>query len=184
MSKLISVLYQEHKGLKRLLSLMKENLVRLQREESIDHSLLEDSVHYIEVYVDSYHHPKEDVFYQYIIDHKLDSNRVFQHKLDDHDDIKKITQDLKQVLHSINLDIIVSRSSLINELEAFIHVSNNHLNDEEHNTFPLVEKLLTEEDWHNVALLMPEYCEDPLFGRNLKEDYLDLSHRLASFEVC
>jgi len=163
---------------------MKEKLVRLQREESIDYSLLEDAVLYIESFVDGYHHPKEDIIYQYIIDHDLDNNRVFQHKLDDHDDIKKITLDLKQVLHSINLDIIVSRNSVINELEAFIHVSNNHLNDEEHNTFPLIERLLNDEDWLNIAQLMPEYCEDPLFGRNLKEDYLDLSHRLANYEVC
>ena len=121
MSQLISSLYLEHKGLKKLLSLLQQKSDNLAQEKPIDFNLIEDVVMYIENFVDSYHHPKEDVIYQYIIDNNLDDSNEFQTKLNDHDDIKELTQHLKQVLHSISLDVIVSKESLNSQLKNFIY---------------------------------------------------------------
>lgn len=176
-------LNKEHVALKELLALLEWKLQLLEEDKIVDYHVLEEAIMYIENYVDLYHHPKENIIYQYIIDKKLDKKNSFKQKQHEHDLLKNVTEELKQSLQSITLDIIISKHTFITQLRDFIDGLKVHLDEEDHETFPLITTLLTDDDWDKLATMMPKYNDDPLFGKQQKKEYLQLYKSLKNFNV-
>jgi len=175
-------LRQEHKALRQLILLLQRKLNMLENDIPLNYRLIEDVINYIEDFANAYHHPKEDVIYHYIIDHNLDDRGQFHKILQEHKTLLPLTQSIKATLHSILLDIIVSRETFISELSTFIEAQKAHLDSEDQCVFPLIEPLLNEKDWVIILQNLPEKVEDPIFGKEIHSSYQDLYNRLQIVE--
>ena len=178
MNEVMKVLRLEHRGLGQLLGLLQNKLRRLEQGILPNFNLLDDVIRYIESYATLYHHPKEDVIYRYIIERQLDDKGQFIDIMQEHHTLAQNTHNLQEALDAILHDTIVSRDELITLLRQFIEAEIHHLNTEDTVVFPLIEELLTDEDWVTITPLIPTQKDDPLFGKKVKEEYRDLYNRL------
>lgn len=180
MSNIIKDLREEHKGFRELLALLQKKVDMLEQIIPIDYKILADAIHYIEKYAGLYHHPKEDIIYDYIIDNKLDNKDFFAKTIKEHDMFKQLTQQLSTSLDSILLDVILPADVFCSQLKHFIQAEKSHLDKEERLIFPLIESLLVDKDWEIINEKIPSQIEDPLFGKMVNEEFLDLYKRLQT----
>lgn len=179
MNDIMKSLGLEHKGLGQILELLQNKLRMLKEGTPPNFNLIDDAIHYVENHASVYHHPKEDVIYQYIIDQGMDVNGEFSKIIQEHHTLAQNTHKLKEALDAILLDIVVPNNNLVDLLDRFIEAETNHLNNEEAVLFPLIEELLGDEDWSIISPLMPAQRDDPIFGRQVKKEYQELCNRLA-----
>lgn len=179
MNDIMTSLRLEHKGLGQILELLKNKLRMLKEDKPPNFNLIDDAIHYVENHASVYHHPKEDVIYQYIIDQKMDAKGEFSKIIQEHHTLAENTHNLKEALDAILLDIVVPKNNLIDLLDRFIEAEINHLNNEETVLFPLIEEMLGDEDWLIISPLIPAQQDDPIFGRQVKKEYQELCNRLA-----
>lgn len=182
MNQLMKDLYREHKGLKKLLEFLQVKLHMLEKDLPIKYRLIEDTLDYIENYLNIYHHPKEDIIYNYIIEHGLDTKEYFAKTVKEHIQIGYIVEPLNATLRSILLDIITPKEVTIEQLSNFIQAQQAHLQYEESLIFPLAEAILDEKDWAIIEQSVPVQINDPLFGENVRAEYEDLYHRLREID--
>jgi len=173
----------EHRGLRQLLALLQCKLQRLEQGDSPDFNLIEDTINYIENYLERYHHPKEDIIYQYIIKHNLDSQGKFAKAVKEHSTFKQLTQPLRTTLQSILLDIIIPNEVSAHQLKTFIEAQQSHVDYEDNYIFPLIEQSLSDKQWAEISLLIPKQEADPLFGEHVHAEYNALYLRLRDMET-
>ncbi|MEW6984464.1 hemerythrin domain-containing protein [Colwelliaceae bacterium 6471] len=178
MNELMKDLRREHYGLRRLLALLEAKLHMLEQDIPPKYSLIADTIDYIESYIERYHHPKEDIIYQYIIDNDLDRTKDIANIMKDHKTISQTTKPLKATLDAILLDIIVPKETTIEQLRAFIQTEQAHVELEDNLIFPMVESLIDDKGWKIIAQSVPKQDEDPLFGERVRAEYQDLFIRL------
>lgn len=179
----MSELRQDHKGLHQLIALLRTKLEKLNQGKTPDFSLMEDAINYIENYAGVYHHPKEDVIYNYIIEGQLDQQGLFAEIVHEHKTFVQITNRLKEAIQSILMDHIVPRDLFIEQLAEFVQAEQNHLEREDSVIFPLIESLMTDKDWATITQSIPAKIEDPLFGEQVKAEYNELYRRLLEAEA-
>lgn len=179
MNEIMQTLTLEHKGLAKLLDLLKGNLKALKEGESVDFNLLDEVIRYIENHASHYHHPKEDVVYHYITDNGLDTSGDFEKVIEEHQTLATNTQKLREALDGILMDTVVPKTTLIDLLDQFITAEIDHINHEESQIFPAINEILSDKDWEKVSVTLPEKREDPLFGKQVKAEYQDLYQRLS-----
>lgn len=179
MNEIMKSLRLEHKGLGQILDLLKNKLRMLKEGKPPNFNLIDDVIRYVENHASRYHHPKEDVIYQYIIDQKLDAKGEFRKIIQEHHTLAQNTHNLKEALDAILLDIIVPKNNLIDLLDRFIGAEISHLNNEETVLFPLIEEMLSDEDWLIISPLIPAQQDDPIFGKQVKKEYQELCNLLS-----
>lgn len=182
MHKLMRTLRQDHLGLRKLLALLAHKLQRLQQGIPPNYALIEDAINYIENHVSRYHHPTEDVLYRYAIEHGLDEHKHFATIMAEHKTLIEQTQTVKSSLQSILMDIIIPREEFIGQLKDYIQAEQSHMDKEDSLIFPLLDKLLHEDDWLKITNRLPEQLEDPLFGKGVQQEFQNLYKRLAEIE--
>lgn len=170
MSTIMSQLHLDHLNLSRLLEVLKDKLEDLKAGERPDYQLILDVVTYIVDYADAYHHPLEDQIYDYAIHQYPSSKQALSEVEAVHKQIRKDTHEFQQLIENILMDSVVSMDVFNQRLEDFIRQQYDHLNQEEGNVFPLLEKLMQDKDWLNIQAKL-QTRDDPLFGDNVAEEY-------------
>jgi len=64
MIEIIEILRQEHRDIKKLLCLMEQELTVFDRGERPDYDIFGAIIEYFKKYLDTCHHPKEDIIYE------------------------------------------------------------------------------------------------------------------------
>lgn len=183
MHRLMRELRQEHMGFHQLIALLSAKLSKLNQGIQPDFNVMEDALDYIDDYTCVYHHPKEDIIYNYIVDHQLDNQGLFAAIIQEHDKFPMLISHLKQAIQSILNDTIVPRDVFISQLTEFIIAQRNHLEHEDKIIYPLVDSLLTEQDWQAISATLPPQGDDPLFGKRETTKYKELYRRLIEAEA-
>lgn len=180
MNAILDSLHQDHKNFAKLLGFLSEQLERVQHEGIPDFELLLDVVDYIESYPDLVHHPKEDIiFARYLETHDDGNAQIVMALMEDHRELKGMTAALRSSLEGILHDAPLERESLAQQLAGFLDRQWKHLNAEEADVFPMLQRVLSQEDWEAVVAEFPEKA-DPLFGGNLQQQYQSLYDRIIS----
>lgn len=182
MHKIMVELHQDHTHLSRLLKMLVRHVIVLQDDGDPDFEMMIDIVEYIRHYSDFYHHPKEDQVYQ-VFKESADQAahiQIVDGLLDEHQKIPAVTIAFQQLLNgALNGSIIIGRDELSDRITNFIDIQMNHLNIEEKTLFPLINKLMTDNDWAKVEAQIKEE-NDPLFGSRVEERYESLHKRIES----
>jgi hemerythrin-like domain-containing protein len=83
--------------------------------------------------------------------------------------------------HGRGHDGVMSRAELETQGREFIALQRLHLNLEEAEAFPLLDKVLTEEDWKEVEAHQPRH-DDPVFEKPDQLRFSSLFHYLEKAE--
>lgn len=174
----LATLHAEHRYMATLLKLADDQLESLSAGETrVDSRVLYESLHYMTHYPDAFHHPREDLVYQRA--GELDKSIA-----DDVDTLQR-EHDYLAEQGAKSLQKVVSwqegelaLAEAVESAREYIDAVYRHMNAEEKLVFPQIEKLLSEEDWHELEqedLLTP--VADPVFGPKIGRQYRNIARK-------
>jgi hemerythrin-like domain-containing protein len=140
--------------------------------------LMHDVVSYLREVPDSSHHPREDVAFACLLRHlpelRLQVNRLLQ----EHRVIAVAGDELLSRLDEVTGGAVIERATLEAAAATYLAYYRHHLAREDADILPRAGRMLTAQDWAQVAQAVPRE-PDPLFGPSLHERYRDL-HKLLN----
>ncbi len=173
---MLSTIHNDHVNMSLLLKILREKIALLEKDERIDFRLIKTIITYLKSYSDKYHHPMEDVIYDYYINNFDVPSAISDRLPEEHKMLKKMTIELDELLTMILLDAIVPKEQCLKKLSNFVELQSTHMAYEEQQILPLIKKSLSAEDWSKIEQQWQhqEYS-DPLFGENISEQYRKLA---------
>lgn len=173
---LIESIYKEHGYINRIIQLLDSKLSRLEDEKSVNYNVIRESVDYLSLVAEKVHHPKEDMIYQYYVDH-YGKHEGLANLLIEHHTLSGDTEDFSITIEMILNDAIVPKERFKEQLKAFTCRIRQHLELEEKEILPFLKTHLTVADWKELESHWVE-VEDPVFGRQVNKRYLELAGRV------
>ncbi|MBY6188070.1 hemerythrin domain-containing protein [Marinobacter hydrocarbonoclasticus] len=173
---MLARIHTDHAHISTLLSVLAGKAQRLKAGQEVNLSVVRDVVDYLQRYADQSHHPMEDILYQYYLDKVGDTQQGEVHRLAiEHGKLREATDQLFDTLNMILNDAVVPRERLIEDIEDFVALQRNHLEQEEVRVLPLLERSLGEQDWEQIhRLVASKLVDDPLFGETGDREFEDL----------
>lgn len=173
---MLKIIHNDHANMSLLLKLLRKKIRLLEEDKKIDYRVIKSIITYLRHYADQFHHPLEDLIYEYYISYRVVPEAIATRLSTEHQTIKKVTIELDELLDIILLDAIVSKDVFIEKLRHFVDLQSAHLAYEEKEILPLIAESLSADDWKNIEQQWQhnEYS-DPLFGDNVSEQYAALS---------
>ncbi|MGH1373895.1 MAG: hemerythrin domain-containing protein [Cellvibrionaceae bacterium] len=162
----------DHYHISRLLKCLQRNLETYEGANAwAEHlSLILESLDYIKVYPEHWHHPVEDKIFAYIAKHYPQHANVVAALHAEHKDLEALTKELNTMFEAIANDTVVSREELSRLTRKFLQRQISHIDRENEMVYPLLSNCLTSDDW-TILQGQIDQVQDPLFGDNLKKEY-------------
>lgn len=174
---IISELHQDHVNLNKLLMILRQKVVKLREGQHPNFNLMADVINYIANYADGFHHPREDKLYEYLSSRDSLLDEKLQKCVEDHLTLKHASLHLQEKIDGILHDAVLPMQEFANLLEEYVLCQTEHLNFEEGEIFPLIEKLVSEAEMTKLEAQLP-MPEDPLFGEKRAQEYMELYREL------
>ena len=165
---MLNRLLLEHDHILRELNLLELQYLDMCRGNTPDYSLMRSIIVYIQEYPEQIHHPLEDMIYSMILE-RIDGVDFVQALIAEHTKLEVVTRELKKTLESSSRDP-AARDRLKQQLSDFLVGQRQHIYTEEVKVYPLVQSVLTEQDWRRLHKMIP-ILDEPIFGRRTREDY-------------
>lgn len=127
-----------------------------------DFELIDEIMHYMTVYPDAVHHPKEDVVYAELRTNRPDLSDGLDDVPDDHLQIAALGTRLRDDVEAIVAGAAVRREHLVTDLQQYVNRLRNHMRWEEQDLFPRVDKMLAEAS-HEFDVDQFMQIKDPVF---------------------
>lgn len=176
---MLSTIHKDHENISNLLKLLREKTKLLENDQRVDYRLMKSIVKYLRNYSDKYHHPMEDMIYEYYLKYRIVSDEVANRLSIEHKLVKETTIELDELLDMILLDAVVPKEQCIERLKNFIQLQLAHMTYEEQEILPKIEASLTESDWQILEEQWQHEGQiDPLFGDKVADEYQKLSERI------
>lgn len=145
-------LLSEHEHVRRMLSVFDDELGGFEQAENADYDILGGCITYCRDYLDQWHHPREDSILEVVSRRDSEAGRSLQPLTGQHQDLAKSTIDLARMFDDVaKRGGVYLREELVELGRSLSSAYREHLDWEEVNFFPLAERLLTEEDWGEIA---------------------------------
>ncbi|WP_300175074.1 hemerythrin domain-containing protein [uncultured Aliivibrio sp.] len=173
---LIESIYKEHGYINRVIQLLDSKLSRLEDEKTVNYNVIRESVNYLSSVAEKVHHPKEDMIYQYYIEH-YGKHEGLTNLLQEHHTLSDDTEKFSVTIEMILNDAIVPKDIFKSYLKAFTHRIRMHLELEEKEILPFLKAHLTVDDWKELERYWSEE-EDPVFGVQVDKRYLELAEKV------
>ncbi len=165
---MLNRLLLEHDHILRKLNLLELQYLDMCRGKIPDYSLMRSIIVYIQEYPEKIHHPLEDMIFSILIE-RVDDVEFVQELITEHTQLEVVTRRLRETLESLS-NGIVSTEELEQQLSEFLVGQRQHIYLEEAEVYPLVQSVLTKEDWKKLHSAVP-VLDEPLFGRRTRQDY-------------
>ncbi|MEN8166986.1 MAG: hemerythrin domain-containing protein [Pseudomonadota bacterium] len=160
---LLEKLRRDHINLKRLLALLSRELDAFFSGQESNFDLKIELLDYIEHYAEQVHHPTEDLIYQAALPKVGEGEKLLQRLSREHGNLVGSARRFRSTLEGIVQGEVMSRDEVETRGREFIALQRQHIDLEEHEVFPLLESLLTDEQWAEIASKAPK-AEDPVFN--------------------
>jgi len=165
---MLNRLLLEHDHILRKLNLLELQYLDMCRGKIPDYSLMRSIIVYIQEYPEKIHHPLEDMIFSILIE-RVDDLEFVQELIAEHTQLEVVTRRLRESLESLS-NGMVSMEDLEQQLSEFLVGQRQHIYLEEAEVYPLVQSVLTKEDWKRLDSAVP-VLDEPLFGRRTRQDY-------------
>jgi len=165
---MLNRLLLEHDHILRKLNLLEMQYLDLCRGKTPDFSLMRSIIVYIQEYPEKIHHPLEDMIFSILLE-RLDDAEFVQELITEHTRLEAVTRKLRESIELLMSDS-VSREELMQQLSDFLVGQRRHIFYEETEVYPLVQSVLTKEDWKRLQFAVP-VLDEPMFGRRTRDDY-------------
>lgn len=192
---MLDFIKNDHRNMKILLDVLQQKVVALRNEQPVRYALIRDIVEYLKTYSGKYHHPYEDIIYDYYLAHKTQQNKAINHLESEHEAIAEATDELCSTIEMILLDAIVPLEQFVDQLDEYVRQQLRHMKFEDEQIIPALERELTDDDWKTITDSLPHdslreglsidelmYQLDPLFGQEVAERYKALHEVLQQSE--
>ena len=157
-------LREDHRNMERLLDVLESQMEIFRRGEAPDYEVLARTIEYCLNYPGLYHHPKEDLLYQRLVDKGTPQLQEVGDLEAAHGELTSLTKRMAAAVDSILREGEVERRAVVNVTEAFVRTYRQHIAAEDRAFFPLAERLLDEDDWREIEAAAKRCEADPLFG--------------------
>lgn len=165
---MLNRLQVEHDHILRKLNLLELQYLDMCRGKTPDYSLMRSIIVYIQEYPEQIHHPLEDMIFSILLE-RIDDAGFVQELITEHTQLEDVTRRLRESLESLSSGI-VSKEELKQQLSEFLVGQRQHIYIEEVEVYPLVQSILTKEDWKQLQSMIP-ILDEPIFGRRTRDDY-------------
>lgn len=179
MHELMARLHQDHRNLSRLFNMLEEQVARYHRDSELEPDLLLilDIVDYLNDYPRLYHHPLEEQAIALMAERQLGDERTNQFIHDQHHDLEQRMERVTMLFNSVANDQPVPIETIRDALDSYLSASRKHLESEDSLLFPVMEQVLGDGEWHEIAIRLPGR-RDPLFTDDPDESFAELKNRL------
>jgi hemerythrin-like domain-containing protein len=172
-------LRRDHRNMALLLDIVERESDCIHKESVPDFELLHDVMHYMTVYPDAVHHPKEDRLYLEMMKVRPDLTAGFQRISLDHREIGEQGIRLRNALASIDSGELVRRNLLVADALRYVNALRGHMQWEEIDLFRRCTEMAN--DGHRLIVDGgPEKVRDPLFGSKVRSEFARLFDRIKT----
>lgn len=175
---MLAALRAEHRHLASALALLSEHLGAVERGEPVNTHVIYETMEYMVTWVDRHHHAREDIIYDYAaeVDSGLREDRRSLEQ--EHDHMARAGRDLLHCVERWRAGE-VGGAELVRRGRDYVQRSYGHMAREESEVFPVIDAVLTPQDWRELAAdeqLQPR--RDPVFGRRVSREFRNMARKL------
>ncbi len=162
---LMAELREDHRNMAIVLDLLDGVIEHIRAEDDTDLELLAEIMHYMTVYPDAVHHPKEDLVYEQLQHNRPDLAEGIEDVPGDHEDIAELGIRLRNDIESIESGTAIRREQLIEDASNYVQRLRNHMQWEESDLFKRIDRMI-ESKSHPIDLAHLREMADPVFGES------------------
>lgn len=169
MAKAINIMKTEHLSLNTVMHVLNQLVLDLESgrltADDVDYELFERILNYIEEFLDTMHHPKEDQYlFPALLKRTSECNDVILELQEQHRMGVENRKRLEIHLQGMKDKHPGQIEKLIEALKDYLQTHRDHLKLEDRVIIPLAERVLTDEDWAVIDEAFNKN-EDPVFGK-------------------
>ena len=170
-------LREDHRNMAIVLDLLSVLVEEMEAGKDPDFELFDEIMRYMTVYPDAVHHPKEDVVYEQLREKRPDLSDGLDDVPEDHRDIARLGSLLRDEVEAVNAGAAVRREKMIEDTSAYIKRLRGHMQWEEDDLFPRIDKMLDAEP-HRVDVSQWQHIKDPVFELEIEAGFRRLMQSL------
>jgi hemerythrin-like domain-containing protein len=178
LARLLEELREDHRNLGQLLDLLESECKDVGNDGQPDMELLLDIMHYMTIYPDAVHHPREDLVYAAMRERGDELADGLEAIPEDHRAIAQLGTTLRKDIEAIISGAAVTRQHLLEDLVNYVGHLRRHIEWEESDLFPRADTLAQEEETATIDVSL-HMEEDPVFGATTAGSFSNL---LASLQ--
>lgn len=176
----VQIIRDEHLAISAVLYSLRYLVRGMRKGEAPNFPLLRAILDYIVSYPDRWHHPKEDKYLFSAVQRRTREADGLIGRLErEHNLGYPMVEDLKKQLVAFQGGDAQAGEAFCNTAERYAEFEWEHLRTEEDALIPIAERVLTAEDWVEIATAFREN-DNPLFGIKPKDEAETLYQRILS----
>jgi len=177
---LLSELREDHRNMALVLSVLEASVEVAATGGDPDFELIGQIMHYMTVYPDAVHHPKEDVVYTELQEQRPDLADGLDDVREDHIQIAVLGNTLRDDVEAIVAGAAVRREQFVLDALKYVERLRKHMYWEERDLFIRIDTMLGTES-HAVEVGNLLRIKDPVFAPDVESGFRRL---LSSLEAC
>ncbi len=179
LARILEELREDHRNLARLLDLLEAECEGVPDDDEPDMELLRDIMHYMTVYPDAIHHPREDLVYAAMREQGPELAEGLEEIPGDHREIAELGETLRYDVEAVISGAAVTREHLLEDLVKYVGCLRRHMQWEESELFPRADLLAKNNETATIDVSM-HLGEDPVFGATTAKSFGNLLTYLQS----
>ena len=169
-AKVLAELRDDHRNMAIMLNLLERESNRIYDGDEPDYELLQDIMHYMTVYPDAVHHPKEDRLYAELKAFRPDLSTGFERITMDHRHIAELSIKLRDDIAAINAGSPIKRNAVVADALRYVNTLRGHMQWEELDLFRRVDEMISMgHDMFDSADF--SFQSDPVFGPEVEQNF-------------
>lgn len=175
---ILAELRQDHRNMTKLLNMLNHQAEALFDEDESDLKRMLDIMHYMTVYPDAVHHPKENRLYAELRAARPDLSKGMQRIYNEHCTIGDMSVLLRNKLEEAVAGNTVLRKAIVADALRYVESLRAHMRWEESDLFRRLDRMVA--DGHGVIETSTVvHRQDPLFGTNVESRFQALYKTLC-----
>lgn len=176
----IQIIRDEHLAISAVLYSLRYLVKEMRKGAPPNFALLRAILDYIVSYPDRWHHPKEDKYlFAAVRRHTREADNLIARLEREHQLGYPMVEDLKKHLVAFQSGDEAAREAFFAAAERYAELEWDHLRAEEEVFIPIAERVLSREEWAEIAAAFREN-DNPLFGIKPKDEAEVLYQRILS----
>ena len=169
-AKLLADLRQDHRNMARMLNVLEREANRIYEGGDADLELMHDVMHYMTVYPDAVHHPREDRIYGELKSVRPDLTGGFSRITQDHRALAEQGMRLRNDIARMDSGDVVERNTIVRDALRYVNTLRGHMQWEELDLFRRADEMIAE---GHPVLTRLEYVRvgDPVFDARIEQRF-------------
>ena len=166
----LAAIHRDHINAVKLLDLLEQRLANLDTLKTPDYIFMTDIMRYMTDYPDVFHHPKEDLILDRLVELYPDAGPMQDDLKGDHLEISSLGGRLRKRLQDASVTPTLPRQPIALMTRDYVALMRYHIDKEEALFLPLATRVLAHDDWLDIESTLPA-SHDPVFGTDADLEY-------------